>query len=534
MNNNIKAIFKPIAFSFSKEKIDSEFSFFSKKINLFTTQVKDWHLNLWYIGEIEKAIDSELNFSFSFPKSNNLLDRNLIISETNGRISIENDWLGSIPVFYNKSGHIVSSIPNLCLKDKLFDEEGLVNFLDFGYSVFERTPFKDVEFLRYYSTLIIEEDVIKIEYKDDPVLDLELFIKPSTTNEAINLIKEYITKVEDKVLGDIIIPTSGGYDSRLLNWSIKDKSRIRSFTYGISKIQGKSREVVFAEKISEILNIKWKQIKLSNFNNYIKDWHKLFGFSTHLHGMYHIEFYKKIISMKGFNNRSTLLSGIIGDAWAGSINVSEVSSDKDVVKLGYSHGIFLDSSFFKRKLKNSLTKKYFEENKESLNNPLIQVVSKMRLKMVLLSYLISVPEYFGIPAWSPFLNFNIATTMLRLPKEAREGRQWQKDFFKRENLYIENMNLSFSNTNLLNHTGAKNFFFEPIKPDSFKDILDVRKIDKLNRQINKKNKVIEFILTRMKLGSVLRRCGVKKIGYLGTLSNYYTIKAIEKSIENES
>ena len=531
MNSSIKSVFKPVAFVLSKDKIDAKGYFFSDKINNHTIKVKDWFLKIWFIGDFEKSIENKINFSF--PKSNNLLDRNLIISETNKIITIENDWLGSIPVFYNTKDLIISTIPNLCLKDNLFDEEGLVNFLEFGYSVFERTPFKNVEFLRYYSTLIIEGSTIKVEFKDDPVLNPELFNKQSTSKEAIDIIQEYITDVEQKVEGDIIIPTSGGYDSRLLNWGVNDKSRIRSFTYGLSKNQNESHEVVFARKISKILNIKWKQIELSNYNNYINHWHKMFGFSTHLHGMYHLEFYKKITSLKDFSNRSTLLSGIIGDLWAGSLKKIDILSEKDVNKLGYSHSITLDNSFLKRKLKNSIKKKYFKKNKELINNPLIQVVSTIRLKMILLSYLTSVPEYFGIPVWTPFLNFNIATTMLRLPMEEREGREWQRKFFKSESLDIENMNLKFSVINSLNQHAANKFNFEPIKSDTFKNMLNIRKIEKLNKNINNQNMFWEFLLTRFKLRSILRKIGINKIGYLGSLSNYHILKAIEKSVKNE-
>lgn len=531
MNSSIKSVFKPVAFVLSKDKIDAKGYFFSDKINNHTIKVKDWFLKIWFIGDFEKSIENKINFSF--PKSNNLLDRNLIISETNKIITIENDWLGSIPVFYNTKDLIISTIPNLCLKDNLFDEEGLVNFLEFGYSVFERTPFKNVEFLRYYSTLIIEGSTIKVEFKDDPVLNPELFNKQSTSKEAIDIIQEYITDVEQKVEGDIIIPTSGGYDSRLLNWGVNDKSRIRSFTYGLSKNQNESHEVVFARKISKILNIKWKQIELSNYNNYINHWHKMFGFSTHLHGMYHIEFYNKIVSSKTFDHNSILLSGIIGDAWAGDIKHVNIHNEKDLIKLGYSHGIFLDNSFFKKKISNSIRKEFFDKNNKYLNKPLYQIIFMMRIKIMLLSYLTSLPEYFGIPTSTPFLNFKNVINMLSLPKKFRKNRKWQFDLFKKNNLDVEKMNLSYSTLNSLNQHAANKFNFEPIKSDTFKNMLNIRKIEKLNKNINNQNMFWEFLLTRFKLRSILRKIGINKIGYLGSLSNYHILKAIEKSVKNE-
>lgn len=528
-----KSIFKPVAFVLSKEKIVSDVDFFSDKISDYTIEFGDWCLKVWFIGDCEISVEDKINFSFAFPKSKSLLDRNLVISMTKKICTIENDWLGSIPVFYSKTNNIISTIPNLCLKDTTFDEEGLVNFLEFGYSVFERTAFKNVEFLRYYSKLTIEEDKITVELKDDPVSYPMLFSKQSTPEEAIGAIKEYITEVEQKVKGDIIIPTSGGYDSRLLNWAVNERSRIRAFTYGLSKNQKKSYEVVFAQKICQILNIKWKRIELSNYNNYIDGWHKMFGFSTHLHGMYQLEFYEKITACKDFCSRSTLLSGIVGDLWAGSIKKVDVFSERDVKKLGYTHGIYLDKGFFKSGLKNAARERYFEQHKEAVKDPIIQVVSTIRMKMILLSYLTSVPEYFGIPVWTPFLNFDIATTMLRLPKEEREGREWQKKLFRSQTLDVENMNLKYSSVNSLNHSAAEAYNFDPVQVEIFDKVLDKKKLKKLNRKINNPSKFLEFFLATLKLRSVLRRFGIDKVGYLGTLSNYYVLKAIEKSMKNE-
>ena len=532
MSNKIKSVFKPIAFSYSEKKISQNFKFPSEKISVYSKKVNDWHFNLWYIGEISESKINSLKYTFSFPETNSLLDRNLIICETNNKVTIENDWLGSIPVFYNLKDKIISTIPNLCLNDNSFDDEGLNIFLEFGYSAFEKTPFKNVQFMRYYSSLIIESNVIKIKYKDDPVLKFGLFNSKTKPEEVMSSIKKYIKNIEDNFSGDIIIPTSGGYDSRLLNWAIDDKSRIRSFTYGISGNQKNSREVVLAKEISERLKIKWQQIELSSFNNYIKDWHRIFGFSTHLHGMYHMEFYDKIINKNELDNNSTLLSGIIGDAWAGSLKTVKISNSKNINKLAYSHGLSLDTSLYKVKPGNKTKKKFFEENKMSINDPLIQVVTMMRLKMILLSYLTTVPESFGIPTWTPFLNFDIAVQMLNLPEEMRINRKWQKEFFKAKGLDVETMNLPYSRGNLLNHIGAKNYKFPPIKEEVFKGVIESSKIKIINKQINRQNKLIEFVLNNLKLGSILRRIGVnKKLGYLGILSNYYVLKAVEKSIK---
>ena len=271
---------------------------------------------------------------------------------------------------------------------------------------------------------------------------------------------------------------------------------------------------------------------MSNYNSYINDWHKLYGFSSHLHGMYHMEFFDKITKKNNFDYNDVLFSGIIGDAWSGGVTKVEIQSEKDIIKLGYSHGLFLDKSFFKKKSKkNILREMYFNLNKKHVNNTSTQIIQMMRIKIMLLSYLTSLPEYFGIPVATPFLNFNNVIKMLNLPSNLKKNRVWQKDYFKEKNLDVENMNLEFSTLNSLNQYAANNFHFEPIQAEFFKDILKTNSIKKLNKNINNQNIFWEFLLTRFKLRPLLRRIGVLKIGYLGSLSNYHILKAIEKSLK---
>ena len=287
---------KVIGFLITKENKQPEVDFFGVGIKSITMQHNDYYIYLWGIGDIENyKINNK--YSLSFPLKDTLFDRNILISFNGGKIIIENDWLGSIPIFYNPKDNIVSTLSNFCLKDKTIHSEGLSNFCEFGYSVFEQTMFEDVKFVRYYSKLIISDD-IAIEYKKDPVLDKSFLEKISDEKEVITLMQDYISDIESKIDGDIVLPTSGGYDSRMLNYLVKDKSRIQSFTYGISADQSKSSEVVHAKKISDIYNTKWEQIELTEFHKYIEEWAKVYGFSSHLHGMYHIEFYSNILKKK--------------------------------------------------------------------------------------------------------------------------------------------------------------------------------------------------------------------------------------------
>jgi hypothetical protein len=453
---------KIIGFTISKNQIDhSDIDVFHRDLTLHEMEHGGFHIYIWGIHDIEKC---KINgkYSLSFPLSENLLDKNILLYFEGGNVIIENDWLGSTPVFYNESDGIVSTLSLKTLTRNEIHPEGLADYIEFGYSAFEQTPFKHVRFMRYYSKLIFNPDGISIECKEDPVYQKGIFDKTEDERRIFENIQNYINNVETMTCDEIILPTSGGFDSRLLNLCINDKSRIRAFTYGISDNQSESSEVVHAKKISEILGTTWEQVELGEYNKYIEDWFKIFGISTHLHGMYHIEFYKKILEKHSFGENATFLSGIIGDAFSGNVLIATVKNYHDVKNLSYSHGANADVSQLVISYDQSHKQEYFKENRKYFDNEKIRIIQSMRMKIVLLSYLRTIPEYFGFPVWTPFHNFGIAIGMLNLPKERRKNRVWQQDIFKKHNLDVENMGLSKDNSNTQDYQAFINHEFEPL------------------------------------------------------------------------
>ena len=462
------------------------------------------------------------------------MDRNILIGFDEENIILENDWLGSIPVFYNKIESIVSTVSNYCLKNKKIDSEGLSYFCEFGYSVFEKTMFRDIQFMRYFSKLIIADSIV-VEYKPDPVLDKSFLENNSSEYGAIHLMQEYISDIESNINGDIVLPTSGGYDSRILNYFIKDKKRIRSFTYGISKDQSKSDEVIHAKKISEIYHTKWEQIELREFHKYIDDWTDVYGFSTHLHGMYHIEFYKNISIIYDFSS-SSFLSGIFGDIWAGSVKYQDLKIYQDVINLGYTHGLNLDLKYLDLKIDENLKHNYFKTNCKYFISDKIKSVFTVRMKLMLISYLTQIPEYFGMPVWTPFLNFEIVKSTLNIEDSRRENRVWQRDFFRKVGLSLEDMNLKSTKSNKLDYEIGQNGKLEDIDIELMKDYIDEKRLLDINKIISHLTlyeKIKNQILYIRKVGGFLKLLGFKN-EFLNALHEYYVIKAIEKGFKNES
>ena len=524
---------KIIGFQITKTNKQPKVDFFDVGIRTILIKRNDYNIYLWGIGDIENY-KIENKYSLSFPLNNNLLDRNILISFVNDKIIVENDWLGSIPIFYNYKEQIVSTLSNLCLRDKSIDEEGLSNFCEFGYSVFEQTMLKDVKFMRHYSKLIVSDN-IEIEYKDDPVLDKAFLEHTSTEDEAIDLMQEYISSIESKIDGDIVLPTSGGYDSRILNYFIKNKSRIRAFTYGISADQSKSHEVVYAKKISEIYDTKWEQIELREYHKYMDKWTEIYGFSTHLHGMYHIEFYKNIAKKYDYSN-SSFLSGIFGDIWAGSIKYKDINSYQDIINLGYTHGMNLDLKYLNLSMNDKMKKEYFNNYGKYLKNDKIKSIFTIRMKLMLISYLTQIPEYFGMPVWTPFLNFETVKATLNISDDRRKNRVWQKDFFVKVGLNLEDMNLKSVKSNKLDYEVAKNAKLEKIDIELMKKYVDEVRLIEINKILSSLSiveKIKNQLLYIRKVGGLLRLFGFKN-EFLDALYEYYVIKTIEKGLKNES
>ena len=446
------------------------------------------------------------------------------------KLLAQTDWLASNPVFYNeKTGNASHCIHGVIdYNDIEFDPEGFNNYLDFGYSVFQQTPIRHVKFLRHSSRLWLNDTgKLKLEYLDDPA---EAWAwKTSSEAEVWKRLEATVVNWEERVDGEIIIPTSGGFDSRLMNLFIRDKSRIRSFTYGISNPQSESYEVVHAKKLSEILGTKWEHIELGAFHQYLDDWDQLYGPATHAHGMYTIEFNKEVEKRVAGDN--PLLSGIIGDAWAGGKKIQPIEGASDLTRLGLTHGMHADSRFSLLRSNQEQRQAYYQQVKDKINEPFWRMVECMRFKIILLSYLFRVPESFGFHPWSPFLDINIALSMLALPAHRRVGRIWQVEYLKKRGVYLEGMHLKINPNNSLNYDATRTYPLQPLDVRLLREVIQpgyLEWIDQVIGTMPSPNRWLKRLLNVRKVGGLLRRAGVRpRDTFQQAYCAYLTLKPIE-------
>jgi hypothetical protein len=422
----------------------------------------------------------------------------------------ETDWLASTPLFYDpRTGVADVNIWQVILAVGApvdFHAEGLYNYLDFGYSVFQQTPVAGVRFLPPSARLYRDvTGTLEVEPLADPVeqwCDYRL-----GEHDVIELIRERVRAWEAGLPPDqaIVLPLSGGFDSRLLLWCLRDKSRVRSYTFGLSADQERSTEVVFARALAEHFGVRWERIPLNEFHRHVADWDAAFGVSTHAHGMYHFEFYSKIRAC--FKGEHAFLSGIIGDAWAGSIPPRHLRAPADLTTLGYSHGMRADPTQLRLSAPLRLRNQFWFDHRDRLRDHRFQVITSMRFKLMLLSYLMRVPSLFGFQPWTPYLDIDIAMAMLNLPAERRANRQWQRDFFAKIGLDLENQGMNSNSSNSLNRQALKRYPVPVLDSALMGRFFDIDYINWINKTVG----LTSFSELRYKLLSVPKVRGVLRL-----------------------
>lgn len=422
----------------------------------------------------------------------------------------QTDWLATNSVFYNeKTGKISHRISDVIDFEHFdWDWEGLENFLNFGYCVFGHTPVKYVKFLPADSTITKDEQgklvISRLTSKDEE--RLAALSNPSTPNEVLELIRSKIESYQQQHPEEIALPLSAGYDSRLMLHFLPDKSKVHAFTYPVGSKQQENWEVVFAKYIAQKTNIKWELVPLDSFTLLIDEWYDIFGVSTHLHGMYQMEFYQKIRNR--YPTLKHVLSGMVGDIWAGNIMSNAIDSPSQIAKLGYTHGWNADAYFLCNKpAENTVNLNYFENNRRLIGHKLFSVIETVRTKVMLLKYLLQVPDSKGFHMYAPFIEEDVVLAMLRLPEKERQKRKWQKEFFDRVKLDTSNLEIKRSYLNDIDHYVVLKYPLKPLSEKILKEIISENYVRKINNNLlnNWRSKLNYYLFRRLGTTKGFRR-----------------------------
>jgi hypothetical protein len=446
----------------------------------------------------------------------------------------ESDWLASTPLFYNETtgawSHTIDEVIDHANLE--FDPEGLNDYLDFGFCVFERTPVRGVRMLRHSSRLYSGPDGLRVEHLDDPAyawLD-----RQSTVEEVLELAAEKINGAIAPYDADVVVPTSGGCDSRLINLLIRDRSRIRAFTYGVADHQARSTEAVTAARLARLLGLDWQLVRLGDFHRFIGDWEALYGVSTHAHGMYHMEFYRRILAF--VEAGSPLLSGACGEWFSGDdpeVRVVDTLETPDDVLTVFRYGdMNADSRMSYLTSERRGAWELLDSAPRMRTEMLPRVFTVVRLRMALLSYLVRVPASLGLRPRAPFLDIDLAMRLLTLPADLRYERTWEHDYFRRRGVDLESDPQASDGRNTLNYQGMRRVPLQPLDVTLLREVVRPEYVRWINRYVGTCGLPYEAMY-RLEYAPGFRRAmeAVRRLGVgdrrLQAYGAYLTLKPLE-------
>jgi asparagine synthetase B (glutamine-hydrolysing) len=408
------------------------------------------------------------------------------------------------PVFYNSITGRVSDQINDTIDwgDVKISPEGLANYLKFGFSAFGQSPVENVKFLMPNETLdaTTSQKILVSTRKFEPFWETNTQKGQPTFDELIDRLH---SKAKSANVSQYILPLSGGLDSRILGIAHKDQN-VKTYTYSNNENCMDDHEITFAAEVASKLGLKNEIILLAGFNSRIAQFIDDFGCSIHAHGMYHIEFYEKI---RKLNEKATVLSGYLGDAFAGSKSNLKVSQPSDILKLGLSYGVSIPDHLIDASLNHAssnLLNNEFDQYAEFWNDPKFCTLYMCQLKSTLLSYLKTVPKNVGFDVQAPFMDNEIIKLQMRVANDEWIDRHWQKRALSKLSLLPEHSRKSNIH-NTLDYDNIKGSTFTLLDEKLFSGVVVNGFIQEINKSLcGRKIDDILMITSKYRISRVLQ------------------------------
>lgn len=192
-----------------------------------------------------------------------------ILGSNNNSFFAAVDHTRSIPLFYGVMGEVfyISNEAEWIrknLNEQVFDQLAKEEFQMLGYVLGNKTLYSSVKQLQAGECLAIIDGKLEVkEYYSFKHIEPEFFNKDKFLNKLNLTAENSIHRLIDYAAGrQIIVPLSGGYDSRLIVSLLKKAgySNVICFSYGILK----NRESISSQKIAQALSYDWLFIEYTD------------------------------------------------------------------------------------------------------------------------------------------------------------------------------------------------------------------------------------------------------------------------------
>lgn len=293
----------------------------------------------YYKGKLftEKEIEEMLSFSYSSDWIKEVSGEFAFIFRDGQKVAAAVDRKRSIPLFYYKRDSAFILTDELSSKhiQAGLNDLSKYEFILTGYVASDRTLFQDVWQIEAGQMIICEEDNVKKEnyfhYYHSPV-EIDVNEAAEELEKRFKQTFEQMYKrVKDK---GIIIPLSGGYDSRIIALLLKEMGaeKITTFTYG----HPESKEALRSKEIATRLGLEWTIFPYNKSSWYkwyhSAEWQEYEQFGTNESSMAHIQDFPAVRQLlqekQAADHEYVFIPGHSGDFIAGSHIPYELTVDR--------------------------------------------------------------------------------------------------------------------------------------------------------------------------------------------------------------
>jgi asparagine synthase (glutamine-hydrolysing) len=457
-----------------------------------------------------------------------------LVCQTEGYVVAAVDRLRSIPLFYGQrdDGVVISDDAEWVRQevgDQTMNPVARDEFQLTGYVTGKETLYSNVKQLQAGELIIVDRTAVSaavmvhryfrfVHFEPD-VGDEEVW-RQGLDDHAVASVKRLIEYADGR---QIVIPLSGGYDSRLVATLLVKLgyTKLLTFSYGIKG----NKEAAYSQQVAQALGIAWHFVEYSNerwrdawnteqrreYQRWASGWTSL----PHVQDWVAV----RTLQAEGVIETNCVFSpghtccrrntGIPDGADANFV----VNIDKLIEKIFQRHysrsvgktgpkailGFWKERIIALTEVKNVLSKAEFASEFERWE------WQERQAKFICNS--VRVYEFFGCDWWLPLWDSELVKFSQRVPLRLRQGRRWYNDYIKQ--LYASQIGVDIEQS--LNNAEDVSFVGKYIRSITMKFPVNVRDLLKtLRYRFLQKQRTNAYVISHLSLLEIRR---LQKEGY---------------------
>jgi asparagine synthase (glutamine-hydrolysing) len=395
------------------------------------------------------GIKNKEEFEYKLKHANGFFS---VVIQHEDRVFAAVDCIRSHPLFYSKKFQWVGDNPeslqtNHALKK---DSVSMCEFFATGYVTGNQTIYEGIYQLQAGQYLIIENNTCRLntyyQYLHQDFIDYtEEKARIELDKCVTNAMERLITYANGRQL---VIPLSGGYDSRLIALKLKELKyeNVVCFTYG----KKGNWEAIISKKVADELGFRWKFIDyepIAKTRYASADILKYDQFSHRTVSLPHVQDLFAVHQLKEkkiIESNALFIPGHSGDFLAGS-HLSKLECSDSVLKkeeiitrtIKKHYGLFKLSGLQREVCSKKVCKNLEKSPKDGDNSSLLDCWNWQERQSKFIVNSCRVYEFYGYQWYCPLWDKEIMEYFRTLTLKLRENRWLYNTYINKQNVVLE-------------------------------------------------------------------------------------------------